>query len=69
LFSDLVVPLVPANSGPARYEGDRPRFGDRDGYRSGTRGLGETGDKGGAPADYRPSFGVSVACQRVVNAT
>uniref|UniRef100_A0A7N0U5L7 Plectin/eS10 N-terminal domain-containing protein n=1 Tax=Kalanchoe fedtschenkoi TaxID=63787 RepID=A0A7N0U5L7_KALFE len=40
--------------GPARFEGDRPRFGgDRDGYRSGPPGGGE---KGGAPADYQPGF-------------
>jgi len=43
--------------GPPRFEGDRPRFGDRDGYRGGPRGPpGEFGDKGGAPADYQPSF-------------
>lgn len=47
------------NRGPPRFEGER-RFGDRDGYRGGPRGPGgEFGDKGGAPADYRPSFGVS----------
>ncbi|GJS02795.1 hypothetical protein Tco_0319303, partial [Tanacetum coccineum] len=35
-------------------EGDRPRFGDRDGCRGGPRGPpGEFGrEKGGAPADY-----------------
>lgn len=44
--------------GPPRFEGER-RFGDREGYRGGPRGPGgEFGDKGGAPADYRPSFGV-----------
>ncbi|GMP43611.1 hypothetical protein CsSME_00012905 [Camellia sinensis var. sinensis] len=44
--------------GPPRFEGDRPRFGDRDGYRGGPRGgpPGEFGEKGGAPADYQPSF-------------
>ncbi|KAK6947831.1 Plectin/S10, N-terminal [Dillenia turbinata] len=44
--------------GPRRYEGDRPRFGDRDGYRGGARGPpGECGgEKGGAPADFQPSF-------------
>ncbi|KAM7257783.1 hypothetical protein ACFE04_013524 [Oxalis oulophora] len=42
--------------GPPRFEGER-RFGDRDGYRGGPRGPGgEFGDKGGAPADYQPSF-------------
>ena len=48
-------------SGPPRFDGDRPRFGDREGYRAGPRGPpGEFGgDKGGAPADYQPSFGVS----------
>ena len=47
-------------SGPPRYEGGERRFGgDRDGYRAGPRGPGgDFGDKGGAPADYRPSFGV-----------
>lgn len=46
--------------GPPRYEGDRPRFGDRDGYRGGPRGApGDFGgDKGGAPADFQPSFRV-----------
>lgn len=45
-------------SGPPRFEGDRPRFGDRDGYRGGPRGPpGEFGgEKGGAPADYQPAF-------------
>ncbi|XAR70259.1 hypothetical protein NMG60_11027048 [Bertholletia excelsa] len=45
--------------GPSRFDGDRPRFGDRDGYRGGPRGgpPGEFGgDKGGAPADFQPSF-------------
>ncbi|GKA83578.1 40S ribosomal protein S10-1-like protein [Tanacetum coccineum] len=44
--------------GPPRGDGDRPRFGDRDGYRSGPRGpAGDfSGDKGGAPADYQPAF-------------
>ncbi|XP_022764428.1 40S ribosomal protein S10-1-like [Durio zibethinus] len=44
--------------GPPRFEGDRPRFGDRDGYRGGPRGgdFGGGGDKGGAPADFQPSF-------------
>ncbi|XP_074282227.1 small ribosomal subunit protein eS10z-like [Silene latifolia] len=43
--------------GPPR-EGDRPRFGDRGDYRAGPRGPpGEFGgEKGGAPADYQPSF-------------
>ncbi|KAK4801452.1 hypothetical protein SAY86_021939 [Trapa natans] len=43
--------------GPPRFGGER-RFGDREGYRGGPRGPGgDFGDKGGAPADYRPSFG------------
>ncbi|XP_057511838.1 40S ribosomal protein S10-1-like [Actinidia eriantha] len=45
--------------GPPRFEGDRPRFGDRDGYRGGPRGgpPGEFGgDKGGAPPEFQPSF-------------
>ncbi|CAN6445201.1 unnamed protein product [Victoria cruziana] len=41
--------------GPPRFEGDRPRFGDRDGYRGGPRG-GEFGDKGAAPPEFHPSF-------------
>ncbi|KAL0358926.1 UNVERIFIED_CONTAM: 40S ribosomal protein S10-1 [Sesamum angustifolium] len=47
-----------SNSGPPRFEGDRPRFGDRDGYRGGPRAPpGEFGgEKGGAPADYQPAF-------------
>lgn len=53
--------ILSVYSGPPRFEGDRPRFGDREGYRSGPRGPpGEFGgEKGGAPADYQPSFGVS----------
>ncbi|GER51044.1 40S ribosomal protein S10-like [Striga asiatica] len=50
--------------GPPRFEGDRPRFGDRDGYRGGPRGpAGEFGgEKGesGAPADYQPAFRMEV---------
>ncbi|XP_047065921.1 40S ribosomal protein S10-1 [Lolium rigidum] len=44
--------------GPPRFEGDRPRFGDRDGYRAGPRGApGDfAGEKGGAPAEFQPSF-------------
>eukprot|EP00250_Pteridium_aquilinum_P015320 c22518_g3_i1 orf=208-753(+) len=43
--------------GPPRAEGDRPRFGDRDGYRGGPpRGPGGFGDKGGAPEGFQPSF-------------
>ena len=41
-----------------RFDGDRPRFGDRDGYRGGPRGAGEFGDKGGAPPEFQPSFRV-----------
>eukprot|EP00252_Welwitschia_mirabilis_P018822 TRINITY_DN4214_c0_g1_i1.p1 TRINITY_DN4214_c0_g1~~TRINITY_DN4214_c0_g1_i1.p1 ORF type:complete len:188 (+),score=37.48 TRINITY_DN4214_c0_g1_i1:231-794(+) len=43
--------------GPPRFEGDRPRFSDREGYRTGPpRAPGEFGDKGGAPAEYQPQF-------------
>ncbi|KAL3695790.1 hypothetical protein R1sor_009866 [Riccia sorocarpa] len=46
--------------GPPRFEGDRPRFGDREGYRGGAPrgppGSGFGGDKGGAPGEYRPEF-------------
>ncbi|KAG0476915.1 hypothetical protein HPP92_013756 [Vanilla planifolia] len=42
--------------GPPRFEGDRPRFGDRDGYRGGPRGGDFVGDKGGAPPEFQPSF-------------
>ncbi|GJM91811.1 hypothetical protein PR202_ga08227 [Eleusine coracana subsp. coracana] len=50
--------------GPPRFEGDRPRFGDRDGYRGGPRGApGDfTGEKGGAPAEFQPSFRILNAC-------
>ncbi|CAN0902841.1 40S ribosomal protein S10-2 [Linum grandiflorum] len=41
---------------PRGPPGDRPRFGDRDGYRSGPREGGYGGEKGGAPADFQPSF-------------
>ena len=46
--------------GPPRFEGDRPRFGDREGYRGGPRGApGDFGgEKGGAPAEFQPSFRV-----------
>lgn len=47
-------------SGPSRFDGERRFGGDRDGYRGGPRGPGvEFGDKGGAPADYRPTYGVT----------
>ena len=47
--------------GPARFEGDRPRFGDREGYRGGPpRGPGGFGDKGGAPEGFQPSFRVII---------
>ncbi|CAL8114813.1 unnamed protein product [Prunus armeniaca] len=56
-------PLGPSGDrprGPPRFDGGERRFGDRDGYRSGPRAPGgDFGDKGGAPADYRPSFGGS----------
>ena len=54
--------------GPPRFEGGERRFGDRDGYRGGPRGsAGEFGgDKGGAPADYRPSFGVIILYNRAI---
>ncbi|KAK8685061.1 hypothetical protein V6N13_041071 [Hibiscus sabdariffa] len=42
--------------GPPRFGDGERRFGDRDGYRGGPRGGGDFGDKGGAPADYQPSF-------------
>ena len=58
----MTVMLINVHSGPSRFEGDRPRFGDRDGYRGGPRGgpPGEFGDKGGAPADYQPAFRVNL---------
>ncbi|MQM14345.1 hypothetical protein Taro_047273, partial [Colocasia esculenta] len=47
----------PGDRPPRRFDGDRPRFGDRDGYRGGPRGgLGELEEKGGAPAEFQPSF-------------
>ena len=47
--------------GPPRFGDDRPRFGDRDGYRGAPRGApGDFGgEKGGAPAEFQPSFRVS----------
>ncbi|CAN0841203.1 40S ribosomal protein S10-1 [Linum grandiflorum] len=43
--------------GPPRSDGERRFGGDRDGYRTGARAPGaEFGDKGGAPADYRPTY-------------
>lgn len=55
LISDIVLAFV--FRGPPRSDGDRPRFGDRDGYRGGPRGGDE---KGGAPADFQPSFQVNL---------
>ena len=56
---DLDALMCLIGSGPPRFEGDRPRFGDRDNYRGGPRGPpGEFGDKGGAPAEFQPSFRV-----------
>ncbi|RWW32883.1 hypothetical protein GW17_00002414 [Ensete ventricosum] len=48
--------------GPPRFEGDRPRFGDRDGYRAGPRAgpPGDFEDKGGAPPEFQPSFRVKI---------
>ncbi|CAI0444733.1 unnamed protein product [Linum tenue] len=44
--------------GPGRFDGERRFGGDRDGYRAGPRAPGgDFGDKGGAPADYRPTYG------------
>jgi len=56
-YTNLHVVFVWISRGPPRFEGDRPRFGDRDGYRGGPRGV-EGGEKGGAPADYQPAFRV-----------
>jgi len=55
----LIVNWLFLYRGPPRFEGERRFGGDRDGYRGGPRGE-FGGDKGGAPADYRPSFGVSL---------
>ncbi|KAK1311195.1 40S ribosomal protein S10-3 [Acorus calamus] len=42
---------------------ERPRYGDKEGYRGGPRGAqGDFGDKGGAPAEFQPSFRVSSHC-------
>ena len=58
VYEEAMCVWLYLNRGPPRFEGER-RFGDRDGYRGGPRGPGgDFGDKGGAPADYRPSFGV-----------
>ncbi|KAL2642510.1 hypothetical protein R1flu_010097 [Riccia fluitans] len=49
-----------APRGPPRFEGDRPRFSDREGYRGGAPrgppGSGFGGEKGGAPGEYKPEF-------------
>ncbi|KAG4938642.1 hypothetical protein JHK82_044434 [Glycine max] len=50
--------LFPLLLHPPRFDGQRRFGGDYDGYRGGPRGpSGDFGDKGGAPGDYRPSFG------------
>lgn len=51
--------IILCSSGPPREGGSR--FGDRDGYRGGPRGPSSdfAGDKGGAPADFQPSFRVN----------
>jgi hypothetical protein len=60
LYSCSLIGSVNFYRGPPRFEGDRPRFGDRDGYRAGPRGApGDfAGEKGGAPAEFQPSFRV-----------
>lgn len=57
--TDIIL-FCSCGRGPPRFEGDRPRFGDRDGYRGGPRGApGDFGgEKGGAPAEFQPSFRV-----------
>ncbi|CAI0546483.1 unnamed protein product [Linum tenue] len=60
-YLNLPSEIVPATlKKSAKPLGDRPRFGDRDGYRGGPRGGGDFagGEKGGAPADFQPSFRV-----------
>ncbi|RXH82347.1 hypothetical protein DVH24_036688 [Malus domestica] len=51
--------LIIFTSDPSRFDGER-RFGvDTDGYYGGPCALsGDFGDKDGAPADFKPSFGV-----------
>ncbi|CAN1751591.1 40S ribosomal protein S10-2, partial [Linum perenne] len=51
-----VIKLMQSFKSKEGPPGDRPRFGDRDGYRSGPREGGFGGEKGGAPADYQPAF-------------
>lgn len=60
LIKVIWIGLMGFVSGPPRFEGERPRYGDRDGYRAGPKGPpGEFGgEKGGAPADYQPAFRV-----------
>lgn len=53
--------FVCCGRGPPRFEGDRPRFEDRDGYRGGPRGGDFGGEKGGAPPEFQPSFRVKTA--------
>ncbi|KAL2924018.1 40S ribosomal protein S10-3, partial [Bienertia sinuspersici] len=45
-----------SKDGPPRFDGDRPTFGDCEGYRAGPPGE-FGGEKGGAPVDYQSSFG------------
>lgn len=45
------------NRGPPRFEGERSFGGDRGSPRG---PAADFGDKGGAPADYKPSFGVII---------
>ncbi|CAI0417113.1 unnamed protein product [Linum tenue] len=60
-YLNLPSEIVPATlKKQARPAGERRFGGDRDGYRAGPRAPGgDFGDKGGAPADYKPTYGVS----------
>lgn len=56
----LMFAWISCRGPPRDFDGDRPRFGDRDGYRGGPRAApGDFGgEKGGAPAEFQPSFRV-----------
>ncbi|CAI0414659.1 unnamed protein product [Linum tenue] len=53
-----VIKLMQSFKSKEYVHGERRFGGDRDGYRAGPRAPGgDFGDKGGAPADYKPTYG------------
>ncbi|KAL8087914.1 hypothetical protein AgCh_037889 [Apium graveolens] len=51
-------------SGPSRFEGDRPRFCDRDGYRAGPSGP--PGEFGGEKGGALPSVDIKIILSRLM---